>query len=200
MNVKALIFLVLMTVSACSGDRNSDSKFGPTNLTMPVSAQSGMDFIGVDANLSSYTEGETVKRLSVRFKPVIASNATRHISEFGADPALVTRVAVSLKSGRDGSAALTLARIIARSTYCREGKIALNNAGRRYNQPEEISAIISNYKRTGSHRIPNGVVGKPILAVEYETNRLNGRGEWVVSMNCNSPTPYQPLTARTRRN
>lgn len=103
------------------------------------------------------------------------------------DPQLSSRVALSLRDGRDSAAAFAFAQQIARATYCRSGPITKNTGIRKYARPEDLQAILTESQRQGRDVIPAGVKGESVSAVDFRTD---GSPTWVVSMKCDATFPY----------
>ncbi|WP_170382839.1 hypothetical protein [Ruegeria atlantica] len=103
------------------------------------------------------------------------------------DPQLASRVALSLRDGRDSRAAFAFAQQIARATYCPSGPIPENTGIRKYTNPQDLQAILAESQRQGRDIIPAGIKGESVPATDFRTD---GAPTWVVSMKCNAPYPY----------
>ncbi|WP_420586816.1 hypothetical protein [Ruegeria sp.] len=103
------------------------------------------------------------------------------------DPQLTSRVALSLRDGRDAKAAFAFAQQIARTTYCPSGPITENTGIRKYTNPQDLQAILTESQRQGRDVIPAGIKGESVPATDF---RSNGTPTWVVSMKCDAPYPY----------
>ncbi|MEX0277204.1 MAG: hypothetical protein AB3N19_06750 [Ruegeria sp.] len=188
MQYKAIFAGVLAaTLAACSSPSgNYDDR--PSFIHVPVPPTQGTQLGYLSVNVSGWSENGTTTRADVRISLGGTGKPRGKLTPvMTVDPQLTSRVALSLRHGRDSSAAFAFAQQIARATYCPSGPITNNTGIRKYSRPQDLQAILSESQRQGRDVIPAGVKGEAVSAVDFRTT---GTPTWVVSMKCDAPYPY----------
>jgi hypothetical protein len=139
----------------------------------------------LSVNVSGFNATGTTTRTDVRISPGGRGKPKGSLTPIMTiDPQLTSRVALSLRDGRDAKAAFTFAQQIARGTYCPSGPITENTGIRKYTNPQDLQAILTESQRQGRDVIPAGIKGEAVPATEFKSN---GTPTWVVSMKCDAP-------------
>ncbi|MDA7966816.1 hypothetical protein [Ruegeria sp.] len=179
--------LLAAALAGCSSPSNDYNK-RPGFIDVPVPPTQGTQIGYLSLHVSGFNENGTTTRADVRISPggrgKPKGNRTPVIV---VDPQLTSRVALSLRDGRDSKAAFAFAQQIARATYCPSGPITENSGIRKISNPQDLQKILAESQRQGRDVIPVGIKGEAIPATHFRTD---GTPTWVVSMKCNAPFPY----------
>lgn len=179
--------LAVVLLSACSSpSTGSDKRPGFFSVPVPQSAP-GTQLGYMSVHVSGFGNDGVTTRADVRLSPGGTGKPRGRLTPImNVDPQLASRVAVSFKTGQDAQAAYALAKQIARATYCPTGPISENTGIRKYDNPQDLQAILAESKRQGRDVIPSGIRGKSVPATQF---RKTGTPTWVVSMKCDAPYP-----------
>lgn len=188
LKLNSICAVLLVTVSAaCSGPSNKyDSR--PSFIHVPVPPTPGTQIGYLSINVSGFSKNGITTRSDVRISPGGKGKPKGSLTlVMTVDRQLTSRVALSLRDGRDSKAAFAFAQQIARATYCPSGPITENTGIRKYSNPQDLQAILAESQRQGRDVIPAGIKGETIPATHFRTD---GSPTWVVSMKCDAPFPY----------
>ncbi|WP_377187047.1 hypothetical protein [Ruegeria meonggei] len=179
--------LLVAALAACSSPSNDYDK-RPSFIHVPVPPTQGTQLGYLSVNVTGWSHNGTTTRTDVRISPGGKGKPKGSLTPvMTVDPQLTSRVALSLRDGKDANAAFAFAQQIARATYCPSGPITENTGIRKYSDPQDLQAIQTESQRQGRDVIPAGIKGETIPATHFRTD---GSPTWVVSMKCDAPYPY----------
>lgn len=144
MKLKAISAGLLAAVlAACSGP-SSDSNKRPSFFHVPVPPTPGAQIGYLSVHISGLNDSGTTTRTDVRISPGGSGKPKGNLTAvMRVDPQLTSRVALSLRNGRDSKAAFAFAQQMARVTYCPSGPITENSGIRKLNDPQDLQAILA---------------------------------------------------------
>ncbi len=188
MKLKAIsVGLLAAALAACSGSSNDHDK-RPSFIHVPVPPTQGTQLGYLSVNVSGFNDNGTTTRADVRIGPGGRGKPKGSLTPvMTVDSQLTSRVALSLRDGQDSKAAFAFAQQIARATYCPSGPITENVGIRKFTNPQDLQAILTESQRQGRDVIPSGIKGEAVPATYFRTD---GSPTWVVSMKCDAPFPY----------
>ncbi len=188
MKLKAICAGLLATALTACSSPSSDYNKRPGAFHVPVPPTQGTQLGYLSVNVSGFNENGTTTRADVRISPGGRGKPKDSLTPvITVDPQLTSRVALSLRDGRDAKAAFTFAHQIAWGTYCPSGPITENIGIRKYTDPQDLQAILTESQRQGRDVIPAGIKGEAVPATDF---RSNGTPTWIVSMKCDAPFPF----------
>ncbi len=187
MKTKVFFAGFMMTVLGACSSTSSEYDKRPGFINVPVPPTQGTQLGYLSVHVTGLNKDGTTTKSDVRISPGGQGKPRGKTPVMYFDSQLSSRVALSLRDGRDSAAAFAFAQQVARATYCPSGPITKNTGIRKYSRPEDLRAILAESQRQGRDVIPAGVKGEAISATDF---RRDGTPTWVVSMKCDAPFPY----------
>ncbi|MEX0307515.1 MAG: hypothetical protein AB3N12_09030 [Ruegeria sp.] len=187
MKTKAIYVGFMVAVLAACSNTSSEYDNRPGFVHVPVPPTQGTQLGYLSVHVTGLNNNGTTTNSDVRITPGGQGTPRGKTPVMYVDPLLSSRVALSLRDGRDSAAAFAFAQQVARATYCPTGPITKNTGLRKYSRPEDLQAILAESQRQGRDVIPAGMKGEAISATDF---RKDGSPTWVVSMKCDAAFPY----------